>query len=793
MSFNAKPKSARLRSYLTGASLGVISSLCLGMAASAQITPAPTPAPAEKPKATTPQTTTPATNPPAQGTTDAGTVTVVGEKPAVQSKIDRDVYDVTKDPDAATSSAAEILNKVPSVNVDPDGNVTLQGQGGVQVQLNGRSTPQLEGDSRAATLQSLNADDIESIEVISNPSAAFSGGGPIINIVLKKNRRLGTTGGAQVAVGASGRYNMGYNVGSTGTKWTFNGGFNIRRDTRKQTSLNDREYVNQVAGTSSFSNTNGVSKNRNTNYNLRGGVEYNPTENDTLGINLRYSNRPSDGYGAERYINTNSSGALTSDYVQLSNSESEGNELNLSANYEHRGKVIGEAFKVDYRHNSSNNENDRASTRYYAFPTGPNRMDHTVGKNEQISDLLGISYVRPFEDQSKIALGLDYEYRQETVDNRRSTIDPLTGVETVNAVYSNLFEVDTLLTSAYVTYERYFSRKFGALFGLRIEGTQFDLFSVSQSIKAQNSYTRLVPSLTLNYKIDDKSKVRFSYSLRNESPRSSELNPFITYRDPQNVSSGNAQLKPQKIASYEVRYDRTASQKFNYNASLNYRQWTDTLEFVSYYIPNPACPVSTTPCDQVLLSTRDNLGESTRVGANVYISYRPNTQWNFNISPSVSYTERTNRNSLLAGQTSGSSQSLTSNVDYRLDNKNRFGLNYNLQGKSIDAQGTTSGTSRLNLNYARTLTPKLQLSVRVDDALNGQKSERTTNTLTGKSYTLRAPEGQLVYVSLRYLIGDIRAARQGQGRNFGGGNRGGGDGSSGGMGSGGQTNPGGMY
>ena len=154
---------------------------------------APAPAPAKAPAAPQTQTQAPG-NGAGQPDADSATtvITVTAEKPEVTHKTDRDVYDVKQDPTSSTGSAADVLNKVPSVTVDPDGTVGLRGNSSVQVYVNGKKSAQMTGDNRGFTLQSMSGDDIDSIEVINNPTAEFGAdsAGGIINIVLKRGRAL---------------------------------------------------------------------------------------------------------------------------------------------------------------------------------------------------------------------------------------------------------------------------------------------------------------------------------------------------------------------------------------------------------------------------------------------------------------------------------------------------------------------------------------------------------------------------------------------------------------------------
>ena len=170
------------------------------------------------------------------GKSDAPTtVTVVGQKPPVQNRIDRQVYDNTQNIDSTSGTASDALNKVPSVNVDADGNVSLRGNSNVTVLMDGKPSTMLQGDNRAATLQSMSSNDIDSIEVMTNPGAQFSaeGTGGIINLVMKKNRKPGTTGAVIANVGSQDRYNGALSIARNSGKLTLSGGLNVRHDNRE--------------------------------------------------------------------------------------------------------------------------------------------------------------------------------------------------------------------------------------------------------------------------------------------------------------------------------------------------------------------------------------------------------------------------------------------------------------------------------------------------------------------------------------------------------------------------------
>src|SRR4051812_225802 len=154
-------------------------------------------------------------------------VTVAGERPT--NRIDRQVYDVKSDVSSTNGTASDALNNVPSVAVDPDGTVTLRGSSNVQILVDGKPSAMMQGDNRGATLNAMAAEDIESVEVINNPGAEFgneAGGGPILNLVMRRNRKPGGFGSVNANAGTAGRYNSSASGSYNQGPWGFQGGIN---------------------------------------------------------------------------------------------------------------------------------------------------------------------------------------------------------------------------------------------------------------------------------------------------------------------------------------------------------------------------------------------------------------------------------------------------------------------------------------------------------------------------------------------------------------------------------------
>jgi hypothetical protein len=285
-------------------SLLLLGAVCLSQAALAQA-PAPQVLPEITVKKPAPDKEPPKPAPaPAQETGgEIASVTVSAERPT--NRIDRQVYDVKADVGSTNGTAADALNNVPSVAVDPDGTVSLRGSTRVQILIDGKPSAMLQGDNRGATLNALASDDIESIEVINNPGAQFgneAGGGPILNLVMRRNRKPGGFASVNANAGTAGRYNSSvsgsYNAGLFG----FQGGVNVRHDGRNSAGDTVRDRLDPFTAATIHSTVTSSSAGLNDSAGLHGAVSYNIGAKDTVSANMAYTTRTNDQRAADRYL-----------------------------------------------------------------------------------------------------------------------------------------------------------------------------------------------------------------------------------------------------------------------------------------------------------------------------------------------------------------------------------------------------------------------------------------------------------------------------------------------------------
>lgn len=695
---------------------------------------------------------------PAAGTGIESTVTVTANRPT--NRVDRQSYDVKNDVSSTNGSAADALNNVPSVAVDPDGTVTLRGSANVQILIDGKPSAMLQGDSRGATLNALAADDIESVEVINNPGAQFgneAGGGPILNLVMRRNRKPGGFAAINANAGSGGRYNSSlsgnYNEGRLGVQ----GGAYLRHDGRNSVGDADRVRIDPVTGESSrstqASRTQGLSDSTGFNYALT----YSLNEKDTLAAGLAYAVRSNDQQALDRYVRFGSGDAIGSDYLRTTSRDGKNENFNWNARYDHKGDISGELTRLDLRVSSSNNDTNNAyANAHVVRPAGvldtQSRQDNRT--ETRIADLTG-DYERPIEG-AFLKLGFKIASNENTFDTAYTDVDPLTLAETPNAVRSNRFALDETNLALYGSYQMRLNERWGVLAGLRTEFTRMNIAQLTSAVAASNHYINYIPSLFVTYKVSDETNLRFSYAHRIRRPGAGDLNPYVVYRDEFNVSSGNPNLRPTKTDSFELGYE-TRFGALDTNLRGYYRKDSGLIAERKMFIS-----------DTVILTTRDNAGSNQAGGLEFTLSGKLLPKLSLNASGNLSYTEQRIDGFAGGAESTRSAHAMSgrARLNYQLSDQDQMQLSFNAHGKTLSGQGYRQPNPIAGFSYRRALTPALSLVMNVTDVFDANKVETVTDTDLLRETSVRRYDGRVMYVGLSYRIGGAGhgGARRGPGR-----------------------------
>lgn len=483
-----------------------------------------------------------------------GAVTVTASRPVLTLGIDRKIFNVDKNLTSAGGTAVDVMKNVPSVNVDIDGNVTLR---------NTSPTIFVDGRPTTMTLEQIPADAIESIEVITNPSAKFDASGGtagILNIVMKKNRRVGYSGNVRANVDSRGRFGGGGDVNLRQNKINvFASGMLMQRKSIS-TGLTDRQTYGR--GDSSY---HSIQRDRSLGEGQFGfgrfGVDYFMDIRNTLSLMANF------GGGSMRpeavsniYIDSMIHAVtLKQEYQQrLSNSDNIFRNKGAQISYKHNFPQSGHELTADATYNKGRNENNGAIvTNYYTMPDEVFRnsyFQNQIGRGTNENLTLQMDYAKPLSANSKLEAGARA--------NRRKVVSENT-ITVAGKDNTTFYNSNDNVYAAYATFSNRI-KNFGYQLGLRAESSGYEgtLPSKGQTFKTDFPIS-LFPSLFMSQKIGENDEVQLNYSRRINRPNFFQLFPFTDYSDSLNISRGNPGLKPEFTHSLELSLSKVFKNRDN--------------------------------------------------------------------------------------------------------------------------------------------------------------------------------------------------------------------------------------
>lgn len=678
-------------------------------------------------------------------------VDVVGERAAVTVEIDRTSYNVADQPTSSGGTATDVLETVPAVEVDSDGNVSLRGSQNVAILINGRPAP-VPQQFLAAFLRQIPSDQIERIEVIPNPSARYDPDGlaGMLNIVLKQGQRQQGTlsGGVQMGTNTNGEHNGSVNLNVTEGKWSAYGSVGLRRDRRlfegvtyRETGSGASQVVLNQDDTGEFANLGGV---------VNTTVEYAFTPRRTLTFQGVGSLRDGNRDNLNEYLNTiGTSGAFLNAFDRTTDGSGRG--LNADATLTYRSIVVPSRheFTAEARF-GLNRDRDESTIRNDSLDAGGTIFDtfNQTSRDENTRrDIVGqADYVRPiFGDQGKVEVGVKGTLR--TLDTEQAATIPVGGVLTPR---SDAFTFDENVAAAYLTLGRSFG-KISAQAGVRAEQAWTTFASGTTGTPSDNDYLSFFPSAFLTYAPTIANTFRASYSRRIDRPNAWQLNPVARIDDPLSRQVGNPALRPAYTDAFELGYTHLANIG-SVSLSPFYRRTTDAFERVTAI--DPANP-------QVTNITFANLATNETMGADANAQLRYGQMASLGVNASL---YRYVSSGSVAGQ-AASVDAVSWNTRLNASVTPRTGttlsgfLFYNPPRQTT--QGRFGGFSRMDVSLRQTLVKdKAFLTVRVGDPF---KMMRFTSETTGPDYYFefeRRPNSRQVGVNLQWNFGQAPRRQQ---------------------------------
>jgi outer membrane receptor protein involved in Fe transport len=503
-----------------------------------------------------------------------GSITVTASRPSVSLGIDRKIFNVERNITSVGGTAIDVMKNVPSVNVDIDGNVTLR-----------NSSPQIFVDGRPTnlTLDQIPADAIETVEVITNPSAKFDASGGtagILNITLKKNKKVGYNGSTRLNVDSRGKLGGGVDFNLRQNKVNFFASANFFQRKSISNGYTDRTSFGRNDTTYHFYQMDNNSGGGQMGF-FRGGFDYLLDNRNTVTISgTLHSGKMAPFNTSSISLDTSAAGYVRNGYqTRVSNTDFLMHNQGLQFSYKHLFPQTGHELTADLTYyKGSNSSNNNIVNDYYEMPSKSyldtyNQVQLGSGSNENI--IAQTDYSNQLNDKAKIEMGLRSAIRTVNSANQYFTRSA-TGV-LIPTAGNIIYNSNDKVYAGYATFTNSIN-KFGYQLGLRAESSDYlgNVPTKGQSFHIQFPVS-LFPSVFLSEKFSDNEELQLNYSRKINRPNFFQLFPFIDSSDILNVSVGNPGLKPEFTNSLELSYSRTSRNRDNFLASIYFKNTTDLI------------------------------------------------------------------------------------------------------------------------------------------------------------------------------------------------------------------------
>ena len=635
-------------------------------------------------------------------------ITVTAERSSTEFKLDKRVFNVGKDLGNSGASALEVLNNVPSVEVNIEGQISLRGSQGVQILINGK--PSVLSSDGANALGTITAEMIEKIEVITNPSAKYDAEGTsgILNIVLKENDKKGLNGAVTLNTGIPNNHSIGLSLNNRTEK------FNLftQLGVGHRTNPNDSERISHDLLSDQLLNRLGNSEKNETFYNIVLGTDYHISSNDVITLSGRFA------FEEEEETSDNDFA-----FSQNGNREQEWNRLesttatNPKWQYELQYKkdfkdhkerdllfsALGNFFGKD----QSSTFNDETS-----LGMRDNFTQKTATDFKEAQYTFKLDYTHPFAEKYTIETGAQYLLNDVGNDYEVSSLED--GEFVLDPNFTNFFEYQQGVVGVYTTLA-FEEKKWGAKAGLRYENTKLNTLLRNTGEENDDDYSNFFPSFHTSYNVNDKVSFQAGYSKRIFRPRLWDLNPFFNIRDNFNIFTGNPDLQPELTDSYEIT-GIYAGEKLSMNFGVYHRYTTDVVEDIITFQ------------DNVSLRMPLNIGTNKTTGLEYNMKYNP-IKWatvmaDFNYNNFV----RNGEFSDLSFDFSGNRWTSKITTKFKLPAQTDLEVSGRYNSKFKTVQGEQNSNYFVNLGIRKKiLKGKIILNLSIRDVFATRRWESTTD------------------------------------------------------------------
>ena len=637
-----------------------------------------------------------------------GEVEIIAEETSVEIRLDKKIYTVGKDLSVRGGTANDVLDNIPSVSTDLDGNILLRGNDAARILINGKPS-RLVGIN-STFIKQLPADAIEKVEVITSPSARYEaeGSGGIINIILRKSKKLGLNGSLSANTGDPKANSLSSNINYRNGKINFFNSSSIYDRLRPGNSSGITEYYNGD-NPSTFFSENRYRERDSEGYFVNNGFEWYIDDNTSLIGSFYYNDYKSDNLESNTINELDENSNILNSITQNDMEGDVDNNREYNINFERKFNDDGQKITIDFQYeNSKEWENSIIDENQIISES----IDENISSE---SYLIQSDYVLPIGENKQFEAGIRISNEDDITDYR--VFDNVNGgfIEDLNQ--SNLFQYKEKISAVYTQYGLKVEDKYSFLFGLRVENTLKNVNQLTIQDFTKIDDTGLFPTFNFGLEISENETLTFGYNRRIRRPWSRFVNPFPTKISPILIWRGNPYLDPTYSNNLDIGYLKRFESSFTVNTSAYFQKSTNSINTI---IEDTGEFAEINGVDVPIVERFPiNLSTNERFGFELNLSYRKGRNWNINSNFNLFQNKVEGTYNDIVYDNKNVSWSFRLNNKLTLPGKIEWQTRMNVRGPNETAVSKSEGDFSIDLAFSKELfKDKATLTLNIRDLLD---------------------------------------------------------------------------
>ena len=637
-----------------------------------------------------------------------GEVEIIAEETSVEIRLDKKIYTVGKDLSVRGGTANDVLDNIPSVSTDLDGNILLRGNDAARILINGKPS-RLVGIN-STFIKQLPADAIEKVEVITSPSARYEaeGSGGIINIILRKSKKLGLNGSLSANAGDPKANSLSSNINYRNGKINFFNSSSIYDRLRPGNSSGITEYYNGD-NPSTFFSENRYRERDSEGYFVNNGFEWYIDDNTSLIGSFYYNDYKSDNLESNTINELDENSNILNSITQNDMEGDVDNNREYNINFERKFNDDGQKITIDFQYeNSKEWENSIIDENQIISES----IDENISSE---SYLIQSDYVLPIGENKQFEAGIRISNEDDITDYK--VFDNVNGnfIEDLNQ--SNLFQYKEKISAVYTQYGVKVEDKYSFLFGLRVENTLKNVNQLTIQDFTKIDDTGLFPTFNFGLEMSENETLTFGYNRRIRRPWSRFVNPFPTKISPILIWRGNPYLDPTYSNNLDIGYLKRFESSFTVNTSAYFQKSTNSINTI---IEDTGEFAEINGVDVPIVERFPiNLSTNERFGFELNLSYRKGRNWNINSNFNLFQNKVEGTYNDIVYDNKNVSWSFRLNNKLTLPGKIEWQTRMNVRGPNETAVSKSEGDFSIDLAFSKELfKDKATLTLNIRDLLD---------------------------------------------------------------------------